>query len=684
MNFSKALSIVSFLIWLQVITSLGQNSDTTNNDNILKGKEKKIFLTAKQYTKANGLLSNYITAIRQDPSGYLWFASNKGISRFDGKSFTKYEINNKFRPTYISKIYPTTDSLLIGTPTSFLLQSAKDFKLIDDKGIHCISKIKETFYLGTNAGTYKMKDGFIAALRLHYQIDLAQVNDIKYDEKHYWIATQKALWKIDNIEQPKSIQKIKDGVFTDILITKNKILASSQNNGLTIYENEQLVTIPVTTKNIAGIRQINDKFWLFSNTNGIEILNNNLSFHRKINKYNTKISNAITDVFQDMQKNIWIGSKDEGVFKYQNINKVINRRPVVRFENIEVVFETLDSININKYNKTLQLPHNKNHLAFSFNSVDINHPETTLYRYRFGEEYSPWTTKKTVNLVHLKPGNYIFNVQSKTSFAKESNPLQFHFFIAKPWYEKWWIRLLFILALTSLILFFVLRYVKKIRTNNRKEIEQLKLKNKLLTLEQKALQLQMNPHFIFNILNSMKAQGRLGKTKDLENTITTFSSLLRGILHTSRKEEVTLQTELNTLEKYIILEQQISAIPFTYSIETNLSVASEEIIVPPMLLQPFVENSIKHGINGTSGSIRIYVYDKDNYLHCEIYDNGIGIVTAQKKKKTNTHNAIAIEVTKTRIESLGKSATLRFNEIIENGTIKGTKVWFKIPLKTDF
>ncbi|PQJ19685.1 histidine kinase [Tenacibaculum sp. SG-28] len=684
MNSLKVLFSLLFLICLQVFKSLGQNSDTLNNYTIAKGKEEEIFLKTKLYNKANGLLSNYITAIRQDPSGYLWFASNMGISRFDGNTFTEYTINSKHDPTFISEIYPTLDSLLIGTPTSFILQSAKDLKQIDDKGIHCISKIAETFYLGTNKGIYKMKDGFIAALRLHYKIDLAQINDIKYDEKHYWIATQEALWKIDNIEEPSTIKKIKDGVFTDILITKNKILATSKNSGLIIYKDEKLFTVPVTTKNILGIREINKRFWLFSNTNGIEILNNNLSFHRKITKYNTRISNAITDVFQDMQKNIWIGTKNNGILKYENKNEAIPQRPIVRFENIEVVFESLDSININTYQNTLQLPYDKNHLAFSFNSIDINHPETILYRYGFGKEYSPWSSKKMVNLIDLKPGDYTFSVQSKTSFTKNSKPLQFHFVIAQPWYDRWWVRMLFILLLASVILIVIARYAKNIRTKNRKEIEQLKLKNKLLTLEQKALQLQMNPHFIFNILNSIKAQGKLGKTKDLESTITTFSSLLRGILHSSRKEEVALQTELKTLENYIILEQQISAIPFKYTIETNLSIASEEIIVPPMLLQPFVENSIKHGINGTSGSIRIYVYDKDNYLHCEIYDNGIGIVTAQKKKKGNDHNSIAIEVTKTRIESLGSTATLHLNEIIENGIVKGTKVWFKIPLKTDF
>ncbi len=684
MNFSKVLFVVTFLIWPHVFKSLGQNSAPSNNDDIFKSKEEKIFFTTKQYTKANGLLSNYITAIRQDPSGYLWLASNKGISKFDGNTFTKYAINNKHDPTYISEIYPTLDSLLIGTPSSLLLQRAKDFKLIDTKGIHCISKIAGTFYIGTSKGIYKMKDGFIAALRLRYQIDLEQVNDIKYYKKHYWIATQKALWKIDNIEKPNTIKKIKDGVFTDILITKNKILATSKNSGLTIYENEQQITIPITTKNIVGIREINDRFWLFSNTNGIEILNNSLSFHRKINKYNTRISNAITDVFQDIQKNIWIGSKDEGVFKYENKKEAISRKPVLRFENIEVVFESLDSININTYQKTLQLPYDKNHLAFSFNSVDINHPEATLYRYGFGKEYSPWSTKKTVNLLHLKPGDYTFNVQSKTSFTKESNPLQFHFLIAQPWYETWWVRMGLILMFASVIFLVTARYVKSIRTKNRKEIEQLKLKNKLLTLEQKALQLQMNPHFIFNILNSIKAQGKLGKTKDLESTISTFSSLLRGILHSSRKEEVALKTELNTLENYIILEQQISAIPFNYTIETNLSIASEEIIVPPMLLQPFVENSIKHGLKQTGGFIKVKIYDKDHYLYCEIYDNGIGIVAAQKKNKTKDHNSLAIEVTRTRIENLGNSAKLHFYEIIKNGIIEGTKVWFKIPLKTDF
>jgi sensor histidine kinase YesM len=129
----------------------------------------------------------------------------------------------------------------------------------------------------------------------------------------------------------------------------------------------------------------------------------------------------------------------------------------------------------------------------------------------------------------------------------------------------------------------------------------------------------------------------------------------------------------------------MSSNPFNYQINTNLNLDSEEILIPPMLIQPFVENSIKHGIKTKKeGKITLDFSTKNNYLRCTIIDNGIGILQSKKNKKVSSHNSVAIKVTKERIKTLTKKNAFRIKELVDKSITTGTKVSFKIPLKTDF
>jgi LytS/YehU family sensor histidine kinase len=137
--------------------------------------------------------------------------------------------------------------------------------------------------------------------------------------------------------------------------------------------------------------------------------------------------------------------------------------------------------------------------------------------------------------------------------------------------------------------------------------------------------------------------------------------------------------------------------PFFYEIKVTSEVAAEEILIPPMLVQPFVENAIKHGISAPlndqegeagglsrKGTLKVYFTSDEKNLYCTITDNGPGIFESQKNKTATSHQSIALEVTKERIESLGGKGALELKQLEENGVILGTEVTFKIPLETDF
>ncbi|WP_408046475.1 sensor histidine kinase [Tenacibaculum crassostreae] len=637
----------------------------------------------KTYTKNNGLPSLHIQDIAQDSIGYLWLATPKGLVRFDGNSFITYTTKNGLLSNNINTVFVNNNLILIGTNKGLSVKSRNNFKNFEGNNINCILNANNHTFLGTDKGIFRLREEYLSPLRTNFQIDLNEINDLKFDGKFYWVATNKSLWKVDKLTNPTILERIDVDNYTSILVDNKKIIVATYNNGIKIIINGEVKNQPVTLQNIIKVKKIDNQFWIISEDEGIQVFDNDFSFERTINKYNSLSSNNITTIFEDSDQNKWIGTQNAGLYTIKNDNPS-PKKPQISFENIEVVFKTLDSININNYNEILQLPSNKNHISFYYKTVDISNSKNIEYRYTLNNKTSPWSSKNNVDLAYLSPGNYTFSSQSRIGNL-ESEPIQFNFYIDTPLHQKEWF-IFSSIGLACLLLGLIIwSYIRRIQVKNKTKIEKLELQNHLLSLEQKALQLQMNPHFIFNVLNGIKALGNSGKSAELNETISKFATLLRGVLHNSRQEEISLTEEITTLKNYIELEQQMSTNSFEYQVTTNLSIDSEEILIPPMLIQPFVENSIKHGVSTIEkGRIDISFSTKHNLLQCEILDNGIGFHQSQKNKQPSSHRSVAMQVTKDRIESLSNKSTFSMTEIKKEGKAYGTKVLFTIPLKTDF
>ncbi|CAA0154944.1 sensor histidine kinase [Tenacibaculum maritimum] len=641
--------------------------------------------TLKNYTTKDGLPSNNITAITQDSIGYLWFSTNKGITRFDGNRFITFTEKDGLQSNKVNCIGIKNNTILTGTDRGLSIKNQDTFFNLESKPIRTIAVVKNSIFLGTSLGISLVRKDYIAPIRTNILVDTSIVYDISFDGEFFWVATSKGLWKTSDLTKENTIKRIAKGIFTSIFFNKSQVIATTYNRGILIIEGKK-VTVTTSPKQINTIKKVGSQIWVATEKEGIEVLNNHCSFLRKINKYNTPITNNINSIFEDNQQNIWIATPNKGLYKFENDLNIIPPKSKIAFENINIVYQPLDSININGYSKILQLPSYKNHLSFTFKTINVNNPQKVEYRYKLNDAYSPWSKNNHINLANLKAGSYILTAQSRIDQEHESTPIQFQFFIDKPIYEKTWFQWLTIVIIALLVSFSAYFYVKKIKTEDNLKIEQLELKNHLLLLEQKALRLQMNPHFIFNVLNGIKALGSTGKSEELNTTISKFATLLRSILNNSRVHEISLAKEVATLKNYIELEQQISIKSFNYIIKTNMDLDTEEILIPPMLIQPFVENSIKHGIQlaTENGEISVIFSIKKNFLNCTIKDNGIGFHQSKKTKSIRKHNSLAVKVTQERIENLAGNDSFYIDEILENNIVKGTKVWFKIPLKTDF
>jgi hypothetical protein len=246
-----------------------------------------------------------------------------------------------------------------------------------------------------------------------------------------------------------------------------------------------------------------------------------------------------------------------------------------------------------------------------------------------------------------------------------------------PFFWPWWLGFASIL-IAAIGFYFVLKEKK-----HAKELKDIKekyhLREQLEKWRYQARSLQMNPHFLFNSLNSINALISLGENMRARNYLQKFSSLMREVLHFGDIDRIPLYREIEYLKNYLELEKLSRNNHFEYKI---IAQADEDIHLPPMLIQPFLENAIIHGIGGIeNGKIKLTFQEEQNYLLVEIEDNGIGINS--KKKNLTNHHSKALSIVEQRLHSFSKfrKGELQITDksvYSNNGT--GTVVIIKIPI----
>ena len=226
-----------------------------------------------------------------------------------------------------------------------------------------------------------------------------------------------------------------------------------------------------------------------------------------------------------------------------------------------------------------------------------------------------------------------------------------------------------------------------------KKIEEAKktIENEMARLQLTALRAQMNPHFIFNSLNSIRAYVISSETKKASDYLNNFAKLIRLILHYSSKDTISLKEELATLTLYVELEQMRYRDDFGFEIKIVQGVELEKWMVPPLILQPYVENAIGHGLAPKTGvkKLLVEITKSGNHISFTIRDNGVGRSFSKKisNLKDSNHKSVAMDLTRKRINLAGENKTrdndIEIIDIEEAGQPLGTEVRFKLPVRTE-
>lgn len=339
----------------------------------------------------------------------------------------------------------------------------------------------------------------------------------------------------------------------------------------------------------------------------------------------------------------------------------------------------------NPNNNMLNLDYTQNNIHIQSNAIAFKNTDKKNFLYQLIGYDNDWHSSATgdVQYTNLDHGNYRFVIYGINNDGKKSlTPATFTFTIKRPFWFTWWF-ILFEISIIVLIIYFIFRYWKN--KIEKKEHEKTLVNQRIAEFKMTALRSQMNPHFIFNAIGSIQHYILKNKIKQSYDYLSKFSMLIRNILNNSRQEYISLHQEVTTLKLYIELEQIRFTHPFEFKIEIDEQL-DMEMDIPTMLIQPYVENSIWHGLmpKESEGCLLELIFKQLNdTIRVTIRDNGIGRKPADPNKKNISRG---MSITEQRIEALETTNEKKYITTIndlrdENGQVMGTEVTLIIPLE---
>jgi len=329
--------------------------------------------------------------------------------------------------------------------------------------------------------------------------------------------------------------------------------------------------------------------------------------------------------------------------------------------------------------------------TIEFTALNFTLPGDNTFFYKLEGLDKSWNKagkNRIANYTKVPPGQYRFRlkVKNKDQIWNEEEKM-INIIVRPPFWQMEWFMALTALAISGLAFAGYRFRVKQVR-----KTEQMKaaFDKKLAEVEMQALRSQMNPHFLFNCLNSINRFIQCNEPDAASAYLSKFSRLVRLVLDNSRTNLVTLRDELEALRLYLELESMRFVNRFSYKIEISHELDKTSIDVPPMLIQPYVENAIWHGLmhkQEDDGLLRLNIYPEGRCLIIEVIDNGIGREAAKelKSKSATLHKSHGMKVTAERIKVVNElyqtKASVSIIDLTDNqGQAMGTKVVLSLPL----
>ncbi|TDG36921.1 diguanylate cyclase [Pedobacter changchengzhani] len=657
--------------------------------------------------KESGLTANVIKSIAKDENNKLWLGTNNAsINILNLNNFTINDIQipdeEKFKSisqlTYDKKnksmFFSSEFGLGAISDTNLKNPSLKYLK--EENGLMFVIKHfslnqkDNKFALALSTGVIYANDRInnfnINLLNYSTENDFLRERSyhVFYDrDGSLWFSNLKGLWQYGNGSLIRHYER-------NILLTKRindimqlpdgTLVLATDGYGVIFYKDniitKQLSKSNGLSSNICKKLFVkNNEIWILTNT-GVNKISDYTKNPKIINFDYGKdlLTDDVNNLYIDDSTAYFATNKGLVYFNYSD-KQTLTSTPKIY---ITSIIKGKQRLPLNS--SLLKFDYNNNTILFTFSAVDFTTSDIT-YRYRLNDD-AEWVETKTrrLDFSSLQPGDYAFEVSAKNQNGNWSQTAKIPFTIEKPFWQSIWFLGLLVLLIGYL---FYKTAVYITRKQKDKEQEQLLVKNKILMLEQQALQAMMNPHFVFNVMNSIQHYINTQNTASANKVLTGFARLIRKNLEICTKSYISLDEELEYLNLYLKLEENRFGNKLQYNIYVDPAIDKDETLIPSMLLQPYVENAIWHGImpKEAGGKIQINIkIAQPDHLNIEIIDDGIGIDNSRSTKKTD-HVSKGMQLTKERLMLLSQIEAKPIQLNVFQTSNFGTTVFISIPLK---
>ncbi|MCU0369931.1 MAG: histidine kinase [Bacteroidales bacterium] len=639
------------------------------------------------------LSSNKTRTLALDSSGYMWIGTeNDGINRLDRTTgrINRYKYDaadpsslseNNILSTYVDSrgriwigtvskginildpVKGTLSHLSSGLNSKVRLLNAKIWTVYEDRDGYV--------WLGTDDGLNKISPDLQSVIA--YQNDPTNPNSLSSNsilsifqdaDGYFWIGTMGGgLNRFDPVSGKFLQYSERDG------LPNNVVYASLEDEEGNLWIS--------TNSGLSKFNKINGTFVNYDAKDGVAG-----------NEFN------VGAYFKNKNGEMFFGGMN-GINIFHPSEITLNKVPPrMVFTGFRVLNDLLDTYL--EDGEVIRLHYNENFFSFEFSGLDYTNPPKNLYRYKLDNYDDDWiyvtASQRRADYRKVDPGTYRFLVTgSNNDGVWNQEGIHLVIVISPPWWKTWIFRISFLLVSVALLWSIIVLRINNIRKKHEVEKKMLTIEKQVFELEQKALRLQMNPHFIFNSLNAIQNFVLANDTDKAVNYLAKFSHLMRMILANSTASLITLKDELNALTYYMDLEKLRFDDKFDYKIIREPAVDEEFVEIPPMLFQPFVENAIIHGLvnSPNPGFLEISVRQvKPGILLCAIRDNGIGREKAieLRNKSGIKRQPKGMTITRERIEIFNNQNRKNFSVKVtdlkdQNGEPAGTLVEFTIQYK---
>jgi ligand-binding sensor domain-containing protein len=653
------------------------------------------------YDKSAGLSDNRVNCLTTDGSnvyigtqdGYIYSIDKQGKTRSFNFNF------NGRQPNGINGIFydiQSGNTWFSGNTQSRFLEHDKSKSLFARNGFNRLlyDQEKNTYWVAYANGL-RIKKGNQPVTDIYNNGKPVRRSNavLKKNRDTLLLGSMDGLWEVNTNNYTFTYRGSEDTLLRnrilDLAWTRDGLLViATKGAGLLVYDHKKGYQINVARglsgDNVYRICIDSSVIWAATNKGLSKItISSKDPFVYEVSKFTTEdglASNEINDVLKANGK-IWVAT-NKGVSFFN---------PLYPYKTSTELPVYINRISINERDTALQgkyaLEYDQNNIRINFIALGYKNAGQLSYRYKMIGLDTGWiyTKNREIQFTTLPTSNYKFILsvmKSNGEWSKNEAEVEFH--IYAPFWQKWWFKLILVSAVLYAIIF-LLRYRHRISQEQKEKSSELN--RSLLNLKLKALRAQMNPHFIFNVMNSIQLFIVNQDDEATNRYLSKFSKLIRAILSNSDKNTIPLSEELKTLELYLDLEVMRFERKFHYEIIVDKQIDPNEIEIPPMLIQPYLENSLKHGILPArrEGKIRIEIQKNSAFLKCIIEDNGIGRARSAEINSHSEYKSFGTSITKERLSVINElyNSTLSEQTIDledEASNSAGTRVEIHIPI----